>query len=193
MTVSGLNLTFCTKSHKNRLYCTDKARRDPVGKMQMNTDQNNQTRQHIREEVDGGKQFVLHPADDELFTRTGRQVIAGCRLSISIEVWLAEMRTMFDHVRRWIDRKHLQDHVASVYAVPRSAGLSLFFVVSGESYDFDLADHLTDLARQLVRDFNIGPVEVHQLPSSEVERFIGPQEARPVYGHADESHQAMEA
>jgi hypothetical protein len=158
----------------------------------MTRQDDNQARRHIREADEAARQFVLHPENDELFTRTGRQVIEACRLSISIEVWLEETAAMFDHVSAWIDREGLGERVASVYATGRGASICLFFVVSGERYDFELADKLAILTRELVRGFNIGPVEVHQLPWAELEQFVTLEDARAIYGGADHSHQTVE-
>ncbi len=159
----------------------------------MGQQNNKKARQHIREEEDGSRQFVFHPEEDELFTRTGKQVIAGGRLTISIEVWFAELRTMFDHVVRWIQTEGLASKIAAVDAVPRGAKVSLFFVVQGESYDFDLSDRLAELNRTLVTCFNIGMIELHQLPGSEVSRFLDPEKTRRIYGDAGKAHQPMEA
>lgn len=157
----------------------------------MTTDQDRQTRWHIREDADGARQFVMHPENDELFTRTGRQVIEACHLGISIEVWFHERNAMFDHVLRWTTERAARVHAC--YAAPRGAGIGLFFVPRGESFDFDLADELAKLNGQLVRGFNIGPVEIHQVPADELARFIVLEDAIEIYHNADGAHQAVAA
>ncbi len=157
----------------------------------MSTDQDKQARWHIRQDADGASEFVLHPENDELFTRTGKQVIEACRLGISIEVWFHERNSMFDHVLRWVKDKERIDRIRACYAFPRGVGIGLFFVPRGESFDFDLADQLARLNAQLVRGYNIGPVEIHQLPEDELDRFIVPEAAIEIYHDADRTHQAV--
>ena len=147
----------------------------------MATDNDKQTRSHVREDEDGERQFVLHPGNDELFMRTGKQVIEACRLNISIEVWRGEIHAMFDHVRRWVREQGLESRIVACYAVPRGAGTGLFFVPQSNGFDFDLADQLAKLNIQLMRGFNIGPVEVHQLPKDELDRFVVPEAALEIY------------
>ena len=157
----------------------------------MDTDQDSQTAQerHIREEQDGESQYVLHPLDNDLFLRTGRQVIDGCRLGISIEVWFHECDSMFEDVAKWAaDRS---DRISACYAVPRGVGMCLFFVPVSESFDFDLADQLAELNSRLVRTFCVGPVEINQIPADEKARFIAPNTAREIYPHADRPPQAV--
>jgi hypothetical protein len=145
---------------------------------------------HIREAVHGTLQFVLHPEGDELFTRTGRQVIEACRLGISIEVWLHECEDMLRSVVKWIEGQ--AGRVRSCYAVPRDAGISLFFVPTSDTFDFDLADELAKLNRKLVQSYNVGTVEVHQVPDDELDRFLVPENSRQVYSDASGSHQPVE-
>ncbi|MFA7236228.1 MAG: hypothetical protein WC058_05120 [Phycisphaeraceae bacterium] len=45
----------------------------------------------IRNDVDGDRPLILHPEDNDLFVRTGRQVIDACGLHIGVELWLREM------------------------------------------------------------------------------------------------------
>lgn len=147
--------------------------------------------QHIREEADGERQYVLHPEDDDLFVRTGRQVIEGCRLGISIEVWLDELRAMFDSVHEWVKEQGLASRIVACVAVPRGVGTGLFFVPRGESFDFDLADQLAKLNINLMRQFNVGPVEIHQLPEDELDRFVVSEAAIEIYRDANRPHQTM--
>ena len=157
----------------------------------MTGDQDKQTERerHILEDADGERQYVLHPENNDLFVRTGRQVIEGCRLGISLEVWFGECKAMFDEVLEWA--KVRANQIRACYAVPRGVGIGLFFVPRSESFDFDLADHLAELNVKLVRSFNVGPVEIHQVPADEIDRFIIPKTAREVYSDADRPHQAM--
>lgn len=154
-------------------------------------DVKDQTSRSIREAVDGERQFVLHPENDDLFVRTGRQVIEACRLGISVEVWFGECKDMFEHVSEWA-RGHA-GQVIACYAVPRGTGIGLFLVPKSQSFNFDLADELADLNRELVQKFNVGTVEIHQVPGDELGRFLVIEESRQVYSDANSPHQPVEA
>ncbi|MFP4052951.1 MAG: hypothetical protein ACLFV7_03705 [Phycisphaerae bacterium] len=82
-------------------------------------------------------------------------------------------------VEKWIGDR--SGRVLSCHAVPRGIGIALFFVPAAESFDFDLADELVGLSANLVRHFNVGPVEIHQIPQDELERFVPPKTAWTVY------------
>lgn len=154
----------------------------------MNTREEQHAPSHIRETSDGERQYIIHPEDNDLFVRTGLQVIEGCRLSISVEVWLKEIKGMFSNIYSWI-QEHL-DKIVSCYAVPRNVGTALFFVPQSNSFDFDLADLLAELSVSL-RKYNVGPVEIHQIPECELDRFIIPEMSVEIYSHAKQSHSTV--
>jgi len=154
-------------------------------------DTKDKTERHIREAVDAERQFVLHPENDDLFVRTGRQVIEACRLGISVEVWFGECKDMFERVSQWA-RGHAAQ-VSACYAVPRGTGIGLFVVPKSQSFNFDLADELAELNRELVQKFNVGTVEIHQVPGDELHRFLVIEESRQVYSDANSPHQTVEA
>lgn len=135
---------------------------------------------HIHLDKDGERAYVLNPGNDDLFVRTGRQIILDCQLNISIEVWRKELSDMFDHVSQW-SREHASQ-VEACYALPRGAKIVLFFVPTSPGYHFDLGDELTTLDMELARQFNVGVIEVGQIPGHEVARFIDPDTTRRVYG-----------
>ncbi len=145
----------------------------------------------IDEGADGGRQVLLRPENNDLFIRTGQQVISACKLGISIEVWIQEMQSMFASVSKWVEER--RDLIEACYSVPRSSKMVLFFVTKSEQFNFELADQLVDLNTHLITDFNIGMVEVQQIPLKEMNRFIDPETARRVYGPNPEPHRAVEA
>lgn len=145
----------------------------------------------IDEGTDGNRQGPLRPDNNDLFIRTGQQVISACGLGISIDVWLEEMQSMFASVAKWVGQR--KDLIEECYSVPRSSGIVLFFVTKSDQFDFDLADQLVDLNTHLITEFNIGMVEAQQIPSREAGRFIDPETARRVYGSNPEPHRAVEA
>lgn len=135
--------------------------------METNEDTKHDLRR-ISDKVDGDRRFVLNDGDDT-FVRTGHQIINGCRLDTSIEVWLAELETMAEHLAAWSDQR--KDRITSCYVWPRGATIAVFFVPTQPSFNFDLADELAILTTDLHR-FNVGPVEIHQVPERELSRFL---------------------
>jgi len=138
---------------------------------------------HIDSEKDGERQFVLHPDDNDVFVRTGKQMIEAGRLSISIGVWLDEFKEMQGFVREWCAAR--AGRIQACLAVGRGAKVLLFFIPTGTQFSFDLADELAELNRELVTSFNIGMIEVGQVPQAELGRFIDIETARLVYGKSE--------
>ena len=120
----------------------------------------------IQEAHDGDTQVILHPEDNDLFIQTGRQVINACRLNISIDVWMKELTTVFHLVVEWA-RGH-SNKVLACYCEPKGTKIILFFVPALGRFDFDLAEELSELNTKLISDFNIGMVEVRQVPEKEM-------------------------
>jgi hypothetical protein len=135
-------------------------------------------------------QVVLHPEDNDLIVRTGKQVISACQLNISVELWLHELTSLSAHVQAWAQR---QPNVVSVHLTPQGGKIALFVSPRGESFDFDLADSLADLHMHLVKNFNVGMVEILQIPSKELDRFVDGARARAIYVNPTGSHSAVEA
>lgn len=162
----------------------------------MNTDSDARQRpHHIDEAEDASRAYVIQQEQsNDLLVRTGRQLIEACRLGISVEVWMDEFRDMVEAVRAWIaDRT---DRITACYATPRGGSIGLFFVPAKDAFDFDLADELATLNRELLKQFNVGIVEIQQIPADETPRFIPPDAAVSVYPHErseQSTHRPMEA
>lgn len=60
-------------------------------------------------------------------------------------------------------------------------------------FDFDLADDLAILSQDLITQFNIGMVDVHQIPDSELTTFVDPRFAAVVYGNLPTTYQSVDA
>ena len=69
----------------------------------------------------------------------------------------------------------------------------MFFVPPGRQFSFELADELAELNRALIAGFNIGMVEVGQIPSGEIERFVDVETAQLIYGKPIEAPGPVEA
>jgi hypothetical protein len=147
---------------------------------------------HIKEDADGHRPVLLHPEDNDLFVRTGKQVIEACRLGISVELWLSEFQAMLEEVQRWTAARAAS--VRACFAAARGARVALYFVPPHDQFDFDLAEQLAELNAELVKRFNIGMVEIYQIPWAELDRFINPKSARQIYGtEQPAAHPAVEA
>lgn len=145
----------------------------------------------ITAEKDADRPFIIHPEDDDLFVRTGREVIEACRLNISLELWLKELQGVFDTVIRWSTER--RDRVRACFCEPRGSKMVFFFVTGSNRFDFDLADELADLNTRVVNGFNIGMVEMLQIPEAELDRFVNVDTSRPIYGRHPGPHRAVEA
>ena len=147
--------------------------------------------QHINEAKDGEASYVLHPDDNDLFFRTGKQIIESCQLGISIEVWIDELNSMVEHVRAWASGKN--DRVRTCYCTPKGTTVVLFFSPNSAAFDFDLADCLSVLNLELIQKFNVGMVEVHQIPWNEIDRFVDTESTKLIYGEHFKPPAAVEA
>jgi hypothetical protein len=148
----------------------------------------------IKEDRDGDRPIILHPGDDDLFVRTGKQVIEACRLGISVEVWINELNAMLQKVQGWLDKQSAR--VRACYCAPRRTRVILFFVPATDQFDFDLADDLAALNGELTKNFNVGMVEMGQVPADEVDRFLDREHTPLVWGadgRQPESHPTVEA
>lgn len=142
---------------------------------------------------DADKQFVIRPANRDLFVRTGEQVIDSCQLGISVELWFAEAQSMIERVRAWADER--PEQVRSCYCAAGGKRIDLFVVPAKGKFDFDLADDLVELNTALIKDFNVGRVEVGQVPWGELARFVDVNSSIHVSGeaHGDETNRSRSA
>ncbi len=153
----------------------------------MTADMEKKSAIHVRESQDGDRNFVFHLSDNDLFVRTGRQLIEACQLNISIDLWKQELDLMFAYVMDWCGKKHI--HVRTCLCEPRRARLVLHFIPKSDGFDFDLADGITELDCYLSRNFkNVGLVEAGQIPWAEMERFVNPNLFFVIYGEHPTAH-----
>lgn len=98
---------------------------------------------------------------------------------------------MYAYAASWAEKR--KSLIESCYSVPRSSGMVLFFVTRSGQFDFELAWELVDLNTHLTTEFNIGMIEVQQIPFKEVDRFIDPEAARKIYAGNSKPHPTVEA
>jgi hypothetical protein len=130
---------------------------------------------------DAHRQFIIAPENRDLFVRTGRQVIAACNMQMRVERWLEVYEAMLGIVIDFA-QEHVE-HVAECYAIPRNAKTVLSFVPKSEAFDFELADQLAELQADFQQRFcNIlGAIEIGQVPSWDLRRFLDRDTALRVY------------
>ena len=158
----------------------------------MTADMEKKSAIHVQETQDGDRNFVFHLSDNDLFVRTGRQLIEACKLNISIELWRQELDLMFVHVRDWCAER--RGNIRSCLCEPRRARLVLHFVPKSKGFDFELADHLADLDCYVSRNFkNVGLVEIGQIPWYEMDRFVNPTFCFVIYGEHPVAHDPVVA
>lgn len=153
----------------------------------MTTESSQKSVTHVHESQDGDRDYVFHLADNDIFVRTGRQLIEACQLNISIELWRQELDLMFAYVRDRCIEKNA--HIRSCLCEARRARLVLHFIPKSTGFDFDLAEWLADWDSYLSRNFkNVGLVEAGQIPWAEMERFLRPSFAFVIYGEQPIAH-----
>jgi len=144
---------------------------------------------HLHENHDGERRYIIHPGDNDIFVRTGRQIIDACQLRISLEVWYDEFTQMLEFINTWCGQN--SDAVRSCVCTTRAARVMLFFAPKSESFDFVLEDKLTDLDIQIRGKFSVGTVELGQIPVNEMDRFVVIEDSKQVYGECPGSSPAM--
>lgn len=134
----------------------------------------------ITADHDAERPVVMHPDSNDLFVRTGRQVIADSQLGISLELWIDEFNNLLAEVERWAEERH--ERVVSCFCAPRGTKFVFFFSPASPGFDFDLADQLSELNLHLCREYNVGNIEVHQIPWDEAGRFVRADTDKRVFG-----------
>ncbi|MCA9242824.1 MAG: hypothetical protein KDA32_02625 [Phycisphaerales bacterium] len=127
---------------------------------------------------------VMDPGDEDRFVRSGKQVIAACQNEIGLELFLEELKGAVGACLEWCNEN--SERISSCYFVSCGGKLNFFMVTTSGSFDFDLADALTELSGRIVTGYNLGEagVEVLQIPLSEWRRFIDPNSSVRVFGDA---------
>lgn len=145
----------------------------------------------INEDKHGAQRFVLEPADNDKLVQTGQQIIMSCQLTTSVKVWLDELADMISWLSKWAaDRSN---RIQGMICAPRPARVMLFVVPQSGRFDFDLADELVEMVGRVEDTFNIGTIEAVQVPADEIDRFVGENEGKVVYGQRPAPHQPMDA
>ena len=135
---------------------------------------------HISATRDAQRSVVFHPESNDLFIRTGKQVIEDCQLAISLSVWMDELNSLLREMGDWAAGQ--SQLLRSCYCSPVRGRLTFFFAPKAEQFDFDLADLLVNLSLSLRQKYNVGSFELLQAPWSDWDRFVNIESAVRIYG-----------
>ncbi|MFA7236227.1 MAG: hypothetical protein WC058_05115 [Phycisphaeraceae bacterium] len=98
---------------------------------------------------------------------------------------------MLHEIKAWAESH--ADAVRACFVAPLGPRMAVFVIPCGDQFNFDLADELASLNIHLVRKYNVGMVELHQIPFDEIDRFVDPATAKWVYGQQPTTHSSVEA
>lgn len=126
---------------------------------------------------DADREFVLSKLNNDVFVRTGKQIIDACELHIGVESWKSNLADLWEEISR-LANQHA-DRVSETYLIPRSGTVHALFVTKGALFDFVLADALAELNLKLRRSRAMyGDVEASQIPTNELSQFVRDEEIR---------------
>jgi hypothetical protein len=145
----------------------------------------------IDEADEGFRKFLLGSESYDSFHQAGQQAKSGWQGRLSAELWVQEVIGMVESAGTWAVAN--SDMVTSCHLACTIDGPALYFVRQSEGFDFDLADKLVDLNGQLVRNFNVGSVAVHQISGDEILRLARAHSLRRIYGKELDPHRPVEA
>jgi len=117
------------------------------------------------------KQYRVITADEEILQQTGEQIVRACQLQMSASRWHQNFNLMVDYVREWC--KERADRVAFALVELKSNKTIFFIIPKSVQFDFDLGYAQADLDIYLNTRGGIGYTESRQVPSWEVDRFVG--------------------
>ncbi len=119
---------------------------------------------HLKDS-DGDRQVVIETPYDRFLMSCVRAVEACA----SRQAWQDEFTALVDRLKEWVESS--KGRVRACYLSPGDGHISVFFVPSSDTYDFDLGDALNDLEVELATNFKVVPTEVLQIPGDTSERL----------------------
>ena len=131
------------------------------------------------------QRFVFSPENNDIFVKTGRQVLAACQLADDVaaafKAWQGQFGVMLEFVADWANRQ--AERVRNVVVVGRGGKLILMLLPTDEAFDFDLAEASSDLRFDLMKLFSaVGEIDILQVPVWDWQRFFGRDEVIASYG-----------
>lgn len=133
-------------------------------------------RQVIHELQHAASQYRIITTDEEIFERTGEQIVRACQLQMTATRWKQNLQLMVDEVRQWCQQR--SDKLALGLLELRSDKVVFFFSPRAEQFDFELAREQRALEVELNTRGGIGYAETRQVPLWEIDRFVSPEALR---------------
>jgi hypothetical protein len=142
---------------------------------------------------DGGRPVVVCPADQDRFVTTSQQAAEACQQAYNLNEWRKQFHAMLFEVRQWAESCSAPVQVC--FIAVREGLLVIFAVPTADSYDFRLADELTELDIRIANKCPLCRCEVMQIPGrpDQLSSFLDPTEALQVYGSYSGAHREVEA
>lgn len=133
-------------------------------------------KQTIHELQHAAQRYRIITSDEDIFERTGEQIVRACQLQMSVSAWRQNFALMIEHVGNWC--KERSGRVALALVELRSDKAVFYIIPSSEQFDFALGLEQADLDIFLNTRGAIGYVETRQVPAWEIERFVAPEAYR---------------
>jgi hypothetical protein len=130
----------------------------------------------LHELQDAARNYRIITSDEEIFHRTGAQIVSACRLQMTVSAWLQNWDLAVEYVRKWcVDNA---DRLAIVLVDFRS-GKTVFYVAPrSDTFDGDLADRQSELDLWLNTRGAIGYAETRQIPPWDLKKFVSSEALR---------------
>lgn len=114
---------------------------------------------------DGERQVVVSPEDEDRFMMTCQDAAEACRQGREAMQWGNTFRKVLSFIREDLDSSI--DRVRSCYVGPADGHLACFVIAKSSSFDFELAEVLADLEREITTAFpEFTYIRVQQIPQS---------------------------
>lgn len=123
---------------------------------------------------------VVEPDDEDRFVLTVREAAQACKQAQDDKEWQAKFNNFLVYLEKWAET-HSQK-IRTVCVTVADGALNILIATSGESYDVDFDDIITELDITLVKEFPWLVAEVMQVPQCVQSDRIPYEKAILVYG-----------
>lgn len=117
--------------------------------------------------------YRIIDAEGETVERTAKEIAQGSKMMSNIELFVANLQSTLERVRRWCIER--QDQLRGALVDIRSTKVIFYIVPVSEHYVMKLGDDMTALEVELGGSAGIGYVESLQIPVRSLQRFAGPK------------------
>lgn len=114
---------------------------------------------------DGERQVVVSPEDEDRFVVTCQDAAEACLQSREVLKWSHTFQKVLSFIRNDLDQSI--ERVMSCFVGPADGHLACFVIAKSSSFDFELAEVLADLEREIATAFpDFTYIRVQQIPRS---------------------------